>query len=886
MNLPVPSVFKRVRFNFTTALLLALVFGCFACPTVKAAPGRFEQRAFISASQLHQDGLMPKAEKAFMDFLVRYPESELRAEGVLRLGQIRFNIGNLADALDSMRVEEIRAGDLADQYRFLAGECLLAMDRPRDAAAAFAGLLGAFPGSMLRLDAIYRQAVALGRIGDWSAVSKLLLAPESEFAKARVSRAGDPSVISGVLLAAEAAMELRDVKVVGELLASVPGTGLRAIDQWRGDLLKARVAVAENRLTEAVGSASNLVAVARQLRSPEALGQSLLFQADLLRQASLFAPATAALEEVLALPSGQSQRRTALSRIIDLTLKQGRLDLAVARLNRFLGSTNAEPAADAARIALAEIQVRQAYTVAPTNAAEAATLRGTAWTNLQVATAGDPSLPLLGRAMLSRGWVLLADSDYGGAATNFQGALRVLQPGRDAAVAAFKLGDSLMAQQLWADALTAYERVINQFGTIPEVRSNLLDHAFYQALKAAVAATNLASAEASFRHLSQSFPASIFVEPGALLLGQTQTRNGRLVEARATLTAFARQFKDSGLNDKAELLAARTFEKQRDWASVASSLNTWVAKYPTSPLRPTAEFLLADSTFRSGGETNAFALFTNLMARFPASDESPLARNWIANHYWSKGQHAAALEQFQLLYQSTNCPVDLANDARLMAGKSAFALQLFRDARSQFAELINVLPQDTNNPPVLLGQAYFGLGDTIFEQFMASTNKALDDFSEAVVALSKVGRYFALSPIGPAALGRLGELHLQWARLKADAKGFDAAINAFTMARDSAAADPMVRWRAQYAIGEVLEAQGRVDAALDAYLAVVYGSAERGPDPLTLKLAGIAAGRILEAQSKQSEAARIYARLAELEPAIRPAVERRVDALRSRFMPP
>ncbi len=881
MKPPVPSAFTSIRPSLA-ALLLAFAISFAIGTAVEAAPGRFEQRAYNSATRLYQDGLMPQAEKAFAEFLVRFPESELRAEAVLRFGQVRFKSGKIADALASIKTEEARAGVLADQYRFLAGECLLAMERPREAAATFAGLLTSFPGSTLRLETIYRQAVALGRIGDWVAVSTLLLAPESEFAKSRISRAGDPSVISGVLLAADAAMELRDVKVVGELLGSIPATGLRAIDQWRSDLLKAKVGVAENRMTEAVTSASNLVSVARRLGSPEALGQSLLFQADLLKQASLFGPATVALEEVLTIPSEQAQRRTALSRIIDLALNQGRLDLAVGRLTRFLGATNAEPAAAAARIALAEIQVRQSYQVAGTNGVEASYLRGLAWTNLQASVSPETALPLLGRAMLARGWLLLADSEYAGAGTNFSGALSMLPFGRDAAVAAFKLGDSLMARQQWASALTAYERVVNEFSASAEVRTNLLDHAIYQSFRASVAAGNLVSAESAFRRLSTAFPASIFAERGALLLGQIQTRNGRLAEARETLAAFSKQFKDSSLNDRAALLAARTFEKQKDWASAAHALNDWVGKYPASEQRPTAEFLLAESTFRSSGETNAFPLFTNLMARFPGSMEAPLAQNWIANHYWSKGDHAAALKQFQLLYQTTNCPPELAHEARLMAGKAAFALQEFRDARSQFTELISVLPPlDTNGPPVVLGRAFFGLGETIFEQFLASTNRSLADFSQAVEALDRVGRNFASNPIGPAAFGRLGELHLQWAKLKADPKGLDAAINAFSMARDSAAAEPMVRWRSQYSIGEALEAQGNLDAALDVYTGVLYGDAVRGVDPLTLKLAGIAAGRILEVQLKKAEAARVYARLAELEPAAKPAIEKRLESLRA-----
>jgi tetratricopeptide (TPR) repeat protein len=295
---------------------------------------------------------------------------------------------------------------------------------------------------------------------------------------------------------------------------------------------------------------------------------------------------------------------------------------------------------------------------------------------------------------------------------------------------------------------------------------------------------------------------------------------------------------------------------------------------------------LADATFRSTGESNAVPIFTNLMARFPNSPEAPLAQNWIADRSFSRGAYAEALKHFQLLYQSTNCPVDLAREARMMAGRAAFALQEFRDARTHFTELINVinaLPLDTNNAPELLGRAYFALGDTIFQQVRdAGTNRTAADFSDAVEAFSKVGRYFAGTALGPAALGRLGQIHFQWALDRKDPKGFDAATNFFTLARDSAVADASTLWEAQHWIGRVLREQGRVDAALEAFTSILYAEEERKPDPLTVMNAGIEAGNILESQNRIAEAIRLYTRLMELEPSSRPAVDKRIEALRQR----
>ena len=90
MNLTVPSAFTSVRPNLASLLLAFAI--CIGIGTAaEAAPGRFEQRAFNSAIRLYQDELMPQAEKAFAEFLARYPESELRAEAVLRLGQVRLD---------------------------------------------------------------------------------------------------------------------------------------------------------------------------------------------------------------------------------------------------------------------------------------------------------------------------------------------------------------------------------------------------------------------------------------------------------------------------------------------------------------------------------------------------------------------------------------------------------------------------------------------------------------------------------------------------------------------------------------------------------------------------------------------------------------------------
>jgi outer membrane protein assembly factor BamD (BamD/ComL family) len=329
-------------------------------------------------------------------------------------------------------------------------------------------------------------------------------------------------------------------------------------------------------------------------------------------------------------------------------------------------------------------------------------------------------------------------------------------------------------------------------------------------------------------------------------------------------------------------VVARSLDRERKWAEAAVAYDGWLRAHPDSAQRHKVEYLRADATYRSGDQAGALAFFSNLAAERKDTEESVLAENWLATYYWNLGNaYAEAQKHYQLLYSRSNCPPDLAFGARMMAGRAAFESSDFKAARDEFTDLIASVP--TTNPPVALAEVYFALGDTISREFPATTNATT--YTEAVNAFRRITTQFGDTPIAAAALGRLGELHVEWAaRTPEDPATMAAAELAFQQAIAAPKASRSTVQRSKVRLGALRELEKKPEAALDQYLDVVYSPEEASVDLYIVQEAGLAAARLLEAGSQWDRLVKLYERLIQLVPTMRPNLAPRLDEARVRMV--
>ena len=341
-----------------------------------------------------------------------------------------------------------------------------------------------------------------------------------------------------------------------------------------------------------------------------------------------------------------------------------------------------------------------------------------------------------------------------------------------------------------------------------------------------------------------------------------------------------------------ELALARTLAEEEQFGTAIQRYEGWLARYTNHALWPKALYNLARTQYRAGNDTNALLLFTNFVARFFTNELAPRAQMWVANYYYNANDFLNAEKSFQMLFQNTNWSGNpLAYEARMMAGRAAFARQAYTDAEGYFTNLVN----DRSCPAELLAEAFFAYGDTLTLQ--AENPPRLQKFSEAREAFSRIPQLFPGSPLVPAAQGRIADCYLQLA--SQDPKLYDAAAEGYRAAMKSP--DVSVRSQAEVGLGKVLEKQAALRQppenkpllveARDHYLNVFNGSNLDGddkPSAFWVKEAGFAAARLAEDQQEWQVAAKIYRRLAKLLPPVQDMIAKKLERAleQTRLAPP
>jgi tetratricopeptide (TPR) repeat protein len=293
-----------------------------------------------------------------------------------------------------------------------------------------------------------------------------------------------------------------------------------------------------------------------------------------------------------------------------------------------------------------------------------------------------------------------------------------------------------------------------------------------------------------------------------------------------------------------------------------------------------AEYARARANFQAGHDTNALAQFTNFIARFPTNELALRAQLWVGDYYYRLPDFQKAEENYQWCYQNTNWLVSkLTYEARMMAGRSAFARSSWNDAKDYFGRVA----ENTNCPIELRAQAFFAFGDTLVSQ--SSTNK-LSDYKEALNAYDQVGYLCPTNPIAVLALGAKAHCFLQ-------SQDYAGATNAFLQVVNSPVADAVARADAKVGLGLTFEKLAQqptstnrvalLTLARDQYLDVFEGPSflrdgETADGFWTMK-AGTEAVRICEAMKQPGQARRLCEALLEKFPVLR--LEDKIKALKA-----
>ena len=872
------------------ALMVAACCALFASPA--AGAGAAEGRAFTNALKSVAGNWWDIADRELAAFLQKYPASERRAEAVLLQAQARCQMRQSAGAIELLSTNLAAAGALADEYQFWIGEAELLASNYVAAASAYARVPQQFPTSARRPDAVFGEARAYARLGDWPRVSALLGAADSAFQQAVRAQPASPLAMDGWLMLAEAQVEQRQFPAAKATLELLAAPALEPRRAWLRQFLRCRADLGEGKMDAALAGASNLVSMATSAAQRDLISESYDFTAGLLAELNHPTEAIAMLEQNLGSNAPPVVRRAALFRIVKMLGDAGRLDDAGQRLETFLSQNPEASAAPAVVLASGELNLRRLLAAGTTNAAAAARSNIAAATNLlanalaqfDAVLTNQSVASLRGQALLLRGWALWLAGRSAESGVAFASAAQALPVSEDQAVARFKVADAAYQQRDFKLALTNYAAVANDYAGSAAVAQRLVEPALYQLLRASLAADDGETAARALNRLVADYPTSATTQSGMLLMGERSVQDQEPDSARKLFSDFLFKYPDSDLAPQAQLAVARTWEQARKWDEAISVYEAWMAKFPTNALLATAEYGRAWSHYQAGRDTNAFGLFTNLVARFPTQPVASLAQYWIGDYHFRRGDYTGAESDYQLLFK-TWPTAELARQAQIMAGRAAMARLGFGEALDYFTMILN----DSNSPPTLVAEAFFAYGDATAQRESSDTNAPLANVTKAISAFLKFQQPpYQTNPLAVLAQGRIGDCFLQLAT--ADPNHYTNAAQAYQKVMDDPRASVAARSQAEVGLGLALDKKGQLhqppaesaaarSAALEHFLKVADEKNLREgetAEPYWIKRAALEAGRLAEELQLWQQAALLYERLTNRLPALTPMLDARL----------
>jgi len=898
------------------------VVGRGAAP-VPVSAGR-EESAFNAAARSFQGSFYDRADRELGAFIQAFPASERLGEALLLQAQARFQLKKYDEVIALLSPRLAPPGKGTDKYRFWLAEAHFQRGDYPSATAAYAQLVKDFPDSSVRSEACFGEAMSWFKLGNLTNTVQLLRQPDGVFQKVAQASPNDPSVVRGYLLLGEALLLQQEYRAAEETLNLLVNRSLPPELDWQRQYLLVRVQLADLRPEAALKSVTNLLALTVSAGLPARQPQAVALQGEVLQKAGQPAAAIQAYELNLAEGLEAEQRRQALLKIIELNLAQNQVTQAVQRLEKFLADQPKDPLLDLTHFTLGELRLRGFYD-SRTNPPLMTNLLQQAQADFDRVIGGYTNSSLLGKAYLNRGWCLWEAGKIPESLVAFTNAVARLPASEAQATAWLKAADARYCESLevftnavarlpaseaqataWLKAAAAryqsdlagareeYRRLLAAFATFKGLPSSIPETALAQVVALSVELNDLAGATETLTQLLSRFPGGKGAERSLLRVGQLQNLENP-VKARQLYTNFVQRFPNSTLLPEVQMALARTFVTESNWPAAIDGYRTWIEQYTNHADVAQAEFDRAWIYDQAHQETNAFGWFTNFIGRFPRHRLKLVAQQWVGNYYFRRGDYVKAEENYQRLYQQTNWPAsELTYQARMMAGQAAFARVSFEDAKKYFTTLINLLIADTNSPPALLPEAYFKLGDTYVDLAPRDATNALSRFGEAINAFSKIPETHRLAPEAQA---RIADCNFQLASQEPpDLARLTNALSFYTKSMTSPLADVRVRSLAEIALATVLEWQAQlavtppdqkaalVDQALQHYLNVVFeknlntAKGER-PDAFALQMAGFEAGRLVEAQKSWDQALKLYQKLLESLPVLRPTLEKKISAV-------
>ncbi|OGX45173.1 MAG: hypothetical protein A3G38_04690 [Omnitrophica WOR_2 bacterium RIFCSPLOWO2_12_FULL_51_8] len=391
----------------------------------------------------------------------------------------------------------------------------------------------------------------------------------------------------------------------------------------------------------------------------------------------------------------------------------------------------------------------------------------------------------------SLAWAYLKQGEFKEAIKEFQKIARTSEDKTVKASALCQIGDAYQDSGDYPKAQETYDAILKDY---PD--SFYSDYVQYQLGLALLKSSNYDGAVLSFLSLKKNFPASKLLDDAAYALGLAYFQKQDYDSSLEVFKKFQGEFSDSNLKPQALYLFGSSLYNLGKFNEAIAVFKHIAGAYgQDTELAQKAEYEMADCFYQLGNEQEAIARFKRLRAKYPASTLTAEIMFWLGGYYYRHNDFELARRYFSSLTQDFP-QSNLVSDAYYALASSFEEEGRHEEAVNNFRKVVAL------GKPDLSAQAAVAIADIYGKT--GKEDSALRAYKEIL------GGGAALDNI---IYPKIAELYFK----RAD---YSAALEFYRKALSIA---PVKEVPAiQLKIGEVLQAQGKTQEAIEEYLKCAY----------------------------------------------------------------
>ncbi|MFA5155973.1 MAG: tetratricopeptide repeat protein [Candidatus Omnitrophota bacterium] len=444
-------------------------------------------------------------------------------------------------------------------------------------------------------------------------------------------------------------------------------------------------------------------------------------------------------------------------------------------------------------------------------------------------------------------WAFLKEGEFKDAIEEFRKIAKLSEDKIVKVSALCQIGDAYQDSGEFNKAIETYGSILKNY---PD--NFYADYVQYQMGLSLLKLSNYDAAIAAFKALTTSFPASKLLDDASYALGLAYFQREDYGAAKDTFEKFLLEFKDSALRPQAMyLLGTSLYNLEKFEEAITAFKNTAKAFSQDTDLVQKCEYEIADCFYRMGNEKEAMERFKSLRSRYPDSQLTPEVMWWLGEYYYRNDDLELARRYFSSLVRDFS-KSELVPDAYYALGISFAEESKYEEAIDNFKKVVEMGRSD------LAGTAAIAVADIYLRQ--EKLELALNNYRQVLDNYQNLAHL-----IYP----KLGGIYYKM-------RSYDQALDYYRKSLDLVPVKEMSS--IQFNIAEILQAQGKPDEAVEAYLKVPYLYSE--DKDLTVKsLLRVAAA--YEDKEDFREALNVYKRVAAMDADESKYARERIDWIRA-----